>query len=1227
MIWTAVILILLPVLLITAVLLALRSETGTAWVIDQIPGLDVSAGNGSLFGEWRAERLKWQGYGVFVQAEEPYIDWSPSCLFNKQLCLDSLNLRALVITTLPSEGSEKGNEGIDLPDVDLPIALRIGNVNLGPFVLNGSPVWDSVELSAQGSGSEWQLDKVAYRLGDLGVTARGRVTTRRDWPLDLHVSADIPPPSGENWNIDLSLAGSIRDLRVTGQSVGYLNATLSGRVSPLDPTLPAELRLTSSEFLALDTLPATLTLQNWTVDAKGSLESGFRTRTQATLPGTTGPIGLSVRGLVTTGGARDLSISLDEKAVEGQPGSVRLEGNVDWLQGLKAETGVSLQAFPWYSLLPDMAEPPVILETLSGNASWDNGVYHAGLTADVNGPQGRANVAAVINGDLEEASLTDLKVTTGAGALTGNGSVNFAGPLSWQAALALENFNPGYWVPILEANLSGSVETRGALRGEAIPDMLANWAVAGTWQGKPAVAEGNLDTSSGQWEVSDLAVSVGDNRISGKGAWGRTLFADFDVFLPSPGDLVAGLAGSVSATLKASGTPEQPDGTLTLKGRNLGWQDSVDAESLDLTAELQPGFHLDSQLQVRGLSAAGQRLESIMLEAKGTQENHTLTLEADHEGASLELAFAGGFDSVWAAWSGSLERGVIDVPGQNQLWELAEPATLDYPFGKELLFGAHCWRWSESSVCAGDQILLPEPRITYRISNFPTEALAPLFPETVQWKAMINGDVDLAVTPSGPDGHLSLDAGEGEFRVLLDGEWQSLVHKTLSSTVTLKPDNADMQLLLSGPELGQLAVDLSVDPRTPQRNVEGTFSLNGFDFALVGLLSGLQEVAGEISGEGRLAGPLMKPSVVGQLALTGGRVVDHRLPVPVEEAVASIDLKGYSADLSARIKSNARSQTILDGTVNWQGKPEAELRVSGERIPFALEPYASIELAPDLTISLRENDLSISGQVEVPRGSIEIKGLPAQAVSVSDDEVIVGVEKEEPVIRQLNMDVTVIVGEDQVTFAAFGVEGDLEGTIRIGNDMETRGTLQLVNGQYEAFGQELELRRARLVFVGNLTQPYLDIEAVRTVDAVVAGIRLSGPVQSPTSEVFSEPDMPQTDALSYVILGRAPQTQGDEGQMSRAALALGLTQASRFTGDIGEEFGIQNLMLEAEGSGEETSVVASGYLTDELSVRYGVGIFEPITTVALRYDLGRYFYLEAASGLAASLDIFYTRDF
>ncbi|MDX1800651.1 MAG: translocation/assembly module TamB domain-containing protein, partial [Marinobacter sp.] len=250
-----------------------------------------------------------------------------------------------------------------------------------------------------------------------------------------------------------------------------------------------------------------------------------------------------------------------------------------------------------------------------------------------------------------------------------------------------------------------------------------------------------------------------------------------------------------------------------------------------------------------------------------------------------------------------------------------------------------------------------------------------------------------------------------------------------------------------------------------------------------------------------------------------------------------------------------------------------------------------------------------------------------QAVSVSDDEVIVGKKKEEPGLKSLNMDVTVNVGKDKVTFKGFGVTGNLDGSLRIGNNMDTRGVLQLKDGSYSAYGQELTLRRARVVFVGPISQPYLDIEAIRKVDSVTAGIRLSGPVSEPQTEVFSEPSMPQSEALSYVILGRPLRSSGDQNQLGQAALSLGLAQTGGLTRGIGNELGIKNLTLEAEGSGKDASVVASGYVSEDLSIRYGVGVFEPITTVALRYDLGKYFYLEAASSLAASLDLFYTRDF
>lgn len=1225
---TLAVLILLPLLVIVAILLALRSEAGTAWVIDQVPGLEVVDGRGSLFGQWQATEVVWQGFGVDVEVSSVLIDWSPSCLLRAQVCLDTLHAERLDVGVQPSDTSDASSTGVNLPMVELPVGVRIGDVALGPFHFNGSPVWDRLELAAGGSGADWQLERGVYRLGDIRVSASGRVTTRRDWPLDLKVQAELPPPAGDRWLVDLNLSGSVRDLRISGHTRGYLDGQLAGGAEPLNPELPARLRIDSRAFRATADVPDTLVLQDWFLEADGSLASGFQTRGEATLPGTEGPIALSLGGKVGTEAATDVTLVLASDA-RGGARRAQLTGRVRWVDALNAEADLTLNRFPWYSLLPGVEPPPVSLDRLDGTVSWSDGRYQARIDAQVEGPQGKARVSSQVDGDMTKATLSDLRVATDAGSVSGDGTVAFSGPVSWQAALRLDDFDPGYWVPALSARLSGDITTEGQLREDQIPRLKAGWDLSGQWRGKPAVASGTLDTESGAWEVSDLQLSVGDNRVQGSGVWGQALSAKLKLVLPEPGDLLEGADGQLRADLTVAGTPETPTGRLSLSGKNLAWRDAFSVASLDLDAALEPGLNLDGSARAAEVDAAGQSLQYVTVDLSGNRGKHRLQAMIEHAEASVEVLFRGGFQGdAWSAWEGWLAEGQIDIPEHDQRWILQSSAALAYTDKGELTVGQHCWRWQQSTVCADDQSLLPTPDLAYKINNFPGTALEPLMPERLRWQGQLNGEIDVTLPEGGPSGQIRLDAGSGVFEIeVADDNWESLRYDRFITTLTLEPDRADLEVNLAGPKLGKLSLQAAVDPRSTDRRLEGQYRLEGLDIALAGIFAGLDEVAGRIDGQGSLSGPLMKPAVIGELVLTQGRVVDPSLPIPLEDVRIELALQGYSAQISGRIASNDRSEMTLQGSVDWEQEPKGEVIITGDRVPFSLEPYAQLELAPDVTIGFQRGELRVAGQVGVPRGSIEIRGLPEQAVSVSEDEVIVGVEREEPVVRNLAMDVTVVVGEDQVTFDAFGVTGDLEGTLRIGNNLDTRGTLRLVNGKYEKFGQELELRTAKILFVGNLTQPYLDVEAVRTVDNVVAGIRLSGPAQSPSTEVFSTPDMPQTEALSYIILGRAPQSQGDEGQMSSAALSLGLTQANKVTGRLGEQIGIDRLTLETEGSGEQTSVVASGYVTEELSVRYGVGVFEPITTVALRYDLGRYFYLEAASGLAASLDIFYTRDF
>ncbi|MNM88649.1 Translocation and assembly module TamB [compost metagenome] len=292
-----------------------------------------------------------------------------------------------------------------------------------------------------------------------------------------------------------------------------------------------------------------------------------------------------------------------------------------------------------------------------------------------------------------------------------------------------------------------------------------------------------------------------------------------------------------------------------------------------------------------------------------------------------------------------------------------------------------------------------------------------------------------------------------------------------------------------------------------------------------------------------------------------------------------------------------------------------------------IEPYASVEVEPDLQLGLRDHQFSLGGQLAIPRGQIKVRELPAQAVTVSGDAQIVGEQTAAARMPGLKMDLRLALGEDRLRFSGFGLSADLKGHLRIKDNLDSRGTLRLENGRYRAYGQRLTLRRAQLIFAGPIDQPLLDIEAIRTVDEVTAGLRLTGRADAPVSEVFSEPAMSQEQALSYLVLGRAPGSSGDSNLVGQAALALGLAGGTPVAGAIAQRLGIRDFQLESEGSGTSSSVFASGYLSEKLSLRYGVGVFEQGNIFALRYELGKKLYLEAASGLASSLDIFYKRDY
>ncbi|KAF1057135.1 MAG: Translocation and assembly module subunit TamB [Pseudomonas citronellolis] len=473
-----------------------------------------------------------------------------------------------------------------------------------------------------------------------------------------------------------------------------------------------------------------------------------------------------------------------------------------------------------------------------------------------------------------------------------------------------------------------------------------------------------------------------------------------------------------------------------------------------------------------------------------------------------------------------------------------------------------------------------------------------------------------------------LDAGNGTLRLKDQEQWLDFPYQTLRLDTHLAPNRIDTQLVFRGERLGSLELNAQLDPRPKSKPLRGSFQLAGLDIGVARpFVPNIEKLAGHLSGSGQISGSLLQPRVEGELRLSEGELSGGDLPTRIEKLQVLAKIAGEQVELSGDWVGGDKGTGNLAGRLAWAEGLDMDLTLRGVRLPISVEPYAHLEASPDLAIRMRDARLAISGKVLVPTGAILVRQLPPSTVKVSDDTVIVGAPPSERKSTNLSMDVDVEVGQDKLTFNGFGLGAELVGHLHIGDGMDTRGELSLNKGRYSAYGQKLTIRRARLLFAGPIDQPYLDIEAIRTVDDVIAGIRLTGSAEQPRSEVFSEPSMSQEQALSYLVLGRPLSTGEDSNMLGEAALALGLAGSAPITGEVAKHLGIQDFQLGTEGTGNSTSVVASGQLSDRLSLRYGVGVFEPANTIALRYQLTRRLYLEAASGLASSLDVFFKKDY
>lgn len=841
------------------------------------------------------------------------------------------------------------------------------------------------------------------------------------------------------------------------------------------------------------------------------------------------------------------------------------------------------------------------------------------------------------------------------GAWQGGGAVGWRGGLHWRARLDGTHVNPGQLDPRWDGALDFSAAADGSLRDGRPALELTRLQLRGTLAGRALRLDGAARLDDGQLAVSRLELRSGKARLSARGEVGAAWALGWQLDAANLADLWPGAVGSVGLKGRVDGPLRQPRLRLEGEGRALAYAGTALAQGrLRADVDLAGVLPWAVDLQLQDAARGEQRLETARLRLDGSAARHELRLDAGLAGGGTLAVRAHG---AWTGtrWEGELSNGRLALPALGT-WQAA-PAQLAWWRGGGTL-QPWCWQGqggkvSRSHACADVAAEAGAWQATAALAGIPLDLLEPWLPRS---DIALSGSTGGAVTAAGERARMTaltarLAVADGRLLYRLpDGAVDSVL-RTLRLDVDGDTAGLAARLEAEADDGGRMTARVALPgwmpglPLTDAQPVEGRLDLEAdrLDW-LTYLEPNLLRPEGRLQMHLNLAGSVGDPALTGDLALREGAVLLPAAGTRLDE----ISLEGHSADgrslvLSGSARSGPGRLAVGGRLVSERlGRWRAEVTLKGEQFELLRLVQARALVSPDLKVVLewgREAGqpraeaggirATVSGQLAVPQADINLPRLPT-VVEVSPDEVIVDAVEEEAALRRWRvvLDLRLVAGE-RVRLEGYGFSGRLAGAVTLRGETpgltRAQGELNIHDGRYEAYGQKLVVERGRLLFVDSPPDnPGLDIRAVRPLpdpDQVV-GVEVGGRLKDPRLRLFSVPMLEESEALSWLVLGRpltaTSRTEADA--LYRAAFALGGERAAR---GIALQFGLDEVSLEQGSTSGEAAVVLGKYLSPRLYLQYAVGLWETANRLRLRYQLSSHWSLKMEQGEQSGADLFY----
>ncbi|MDO9074301.1 MAG: translocation/assembly module TamB domain-containing protein [Rubrivivax sp.] len=744
--------------------------------------------------------------------------------------------------------------------------------------------------------------------------------------------------------------------------------------------------------------------------------------------------------------------------------------------------------------------------------------------------------------------------------------------------------------------------------------------------------------------------------------------------------------GSIVATLAADGRwpVMRTEGSATAAQLQLGplrLARGTAAWGME-TGGAQP---LALKLDLADLNYAGQRADNVRAELRGTLAEHQIDISGAmpvappraaervlgiqvQSGTNAQMQARGQWLPNPAAgagggrWKAQIQRLIVGswdgssgtAPPASG-WVEARDLRVEFEFGAGMklvalqaepgrvqLADAVALRWDEVNVdLRGAQPLL---RLRADIESFKLAPLLARLQPEMGWQ----GDLRLAArvdirAAEKMDADLVFERVDGDLHVVGPDSTQLLGLTALRLAVsaheglwTFKPDFRGRSL---GELTGQLQVQSTPERRwpAPGDKVSGQVQARVAD---VGIWSAWLppgwRLAGTLQTTATLSGRFDGPNVDGELGGSGLGVRNLLQGVNVRDGEVLVKLEGETARIERFTLRGGDGSATITGGAQLGSKPSARLQLKADRLRVLGRVDRMVTASGNAELQLSAERTQIDGKFVIDEAFYDASRSDAPSL---DDDVTLGrgdgdfnargENGEAAPRRSFVMAVDIDLGQN-VRIRGRGLDTGLRGQLRLstpGGRLAVNGTIRTDGGTYAAYGQALDIERGIVAFSGPADNPRLDVLALRPKIDQRVGVAITGNLLTPRVRLFSEPEMGDSEKLSWLVLGRAPDGLGrnDTALLQRAAVALLSGEGEAPTDALMKSLGIDEISLrQGEGDVRETVITIGKQLSRRWYLGYERGVNATTGTWQLIYRIAQRFTLRAQSGLDSAIDVIWT---